>query len=108
MPEQYTPYDIIDLSVEEKPVDISAAFNALMGQKVLDAVAQKKIEVAKAMFGNSENQETPEENNDEVEYDEDDVEDEDFEYNDEDLEDYEFSDEDLEQLETEEDQDENS
>lgn len=96
----YSNFDIIDFAVDEKPSDIMTAFDDLIGQKVLDAVAQKKIEVAQQMFG-SEDQE-------EVDDQFDDVEDQEELDADDSEEDFEFDDEELEELQIEDEEDENS
>lgn len=91
----YNTFDIIDLTVDEKPAEISVAFDELIGQKIVDVIAQKKVEVAQKMFGPQED--------DDSEYEDDESED----YDDED--DYEdYDDSDLDELDSEEEEDENS
>ena len=91
----YNTFDIIDLTVDEKPAEISVAFDELIGQKIVDVIAQKKVEVAQQMFGPQED--------DDSEYEDDESED----YDDED--DYEdYDDSDLDDLDSEEEEDENS
>ena len=92
----YSNFDIIDFTVDEKPADVASAFDALIGQKIVDAIAQKKVEVAQQMFN-------PQDNDEDIETDEDE-ESEDYD----DDENFEFDDEELEDLDTEEEEDENS
>ena len=42
--------DIIDFSQGQKPVEVMRSFNDIMAQKVHDAIQNKRIEVASAMF----------------------------------------------------------
>ena len=91
----YSNFDIIDFTVDEKPADVATAFDALIGQKIVDAIAQKKVDVAQQMFNPQDD--------DEIEYEDEDEESEDY-----DDEDFEFDDEELEDLDTEEEEDENS
>lgn len=91
----YNTFDIIDLTVDEKPAEISVAFDELIGQKIVDVIAQKKVEIAQQMFGPQEDDDS------EYEYDESE------DYDDED--DYEdYDDSDLDELDSEEEEDENS
>lgn len=94
----YNTFDIIDLTVDEKPAEISVAFDELIGQKIVDVIAQKKVEVAQQMFGPQEDDE------DEIEYD-DDEESEDY---DDDIDYEDYDDSDLDELDSEEEEDENS
>lgn len=98
----YSNFDIIDFTVDEKPADVASAFDALIGQKIVDAIAQKKVEVAQQMFNP---QDDAEDEDDEIEYDDEDEE-ESEDYDDD--EDFEFDDEELEDLDTEEEENENS
>ena len=91
----YSTFDIIDFTVDERPADVASVFDDLIGQKIVDAIAQKKIEVAQQMFGPQED--------DDIEY-EDDDDSEDYD----DDEDFEFDEDELEDLDTEEEEDENS
>lgn len=57
----YTPADIVQFALNKDAVNISAAFDQMIGQRVADAVQARKIEVAKAMYGQAEvEQETAE------------------------------------------------
>ena len=93
----YSTFDIIDFTVDERPADVASVFDDLIGQKIVDAIAQKKIEVAQQMF------EPQEDDEDDIEY-EDDDDSEDYD----DDEDFEFDEDELEDLDTEEEEDENS
>jgi hypothetical protein len=46
-----TVKDLISLSYEQKPIEFQDAFNALVMDRVVQAVDQRKIQVAQAMFG---------------------------------------------------------
>lgn len=93
----YNTFDIIDLTVDEKPAEISVAFDELIGQKIVDVIAQKKVEIAQQMFGPQEDDDSEYED-DESEY-----------YDDEDEDDYEdYDDSDLDELDSEEEEYENS
>lgn len=50
----YTPADIVQFALNKDAVNISAAFDQMIGQRVADAVQARKIEVAKAMYGQQE------------------------------------------------------
>jgi hypothetical protein len=50
--------DIIDFSHAQKPVEVMRSFSDIMAQKVHDAIQDKKIEVASAMFNGDTNPET--------------------------------------------------
>ena len=89
----YNTFDLIDLTVDEKPAEVSVAFDELIGQRIVDIIAQKKVEVAQQMFGPQDSEE-----DDDIEYEDDEFEDEDEDYDDSDLED----------LDSEEEEDENS
>lgn len=82
----YNTFDLIDLTVDEKPAEVSVAFDELIGQRIVDIIAQKKIEVAQQMFGPQDSEE-----DDDIEYEddesEDDDEDDDEDYDDSDLDD---------------------
>ena len=46
-----TVKDLISLSYEQKPIEFQDAFNALVMDRVVQAVDQRKLQVAQAMFG---------------------------------------------------------
>ena len=81
-----TTADLINNAVETKPIDFADTFNNLVGQKLVDALANRKIQLAQAIYSSG-----PEEG-------EDDDEEFDFDLNDDDLDDDEddeyFSDDD--------------
>ncbi len=55
----FTITDLLRYSYEEKPVDFAHAFNELIGDKLIDAIHNKKIEVAQRIYsGSPENYET--------------------------------------------------
>ena len=90
----YNTFDLIDLTVDEKPAEVSVAFDELIGQRIVDIIAQKKIEVAQQMFGPQDSEE-----DDDIEYEDDESEDDD---EDDDEEDYDDSD--LDDLDSEEEE----
>jgi hypothetical protein len=50
----YTPTDIVNFAMNKDAVNISSAFDQLVGQRVYDAIQARKIEVARSMFGQEE------------------------------------------------------
>ena len=46
-----TVQDLISLSYDQKPIEFQDAFNALVMDRVTQAVDQRKIQVAQTMFG---------------------------------------------------------
>lgn len=46
-----TIQDLISFSYDQKPIEFQDAFNALVMDRVVQAVDQRKIQVAQAMFG---------------------------------------------------------
>lgn len=50
---KYTIDDMINFAVQQKPVDVKSAFDDLMMAKIHSAIENKKIEVAKQMFGSA-------------------------------------------------------
>jgi len=51
---EYTIQDIIDATVEQEPTKVQAAFDHLIGQKVMTALEAKKREIAANMFNRDE------------------------------------------------------
>ena len=62
--------DLIKYASENKPVDFTSALDAVLGQKALEALADRKQEIAANLFRNSEQIETedqePEENEEQI------------------------------------------
>ena len=58
----YTPADIVKFALSKDAVNIATAFDQLAGQKVVDAVQARKIEIAKHILGDA----APEEETTEV------------------------------------------
>lgn len=50
---KYTIDDMINFATQQKPVDVKAAFDDLMMSKIHSAIENKKIEVARQMFGDA-------------------------------------------------------
>ena len=46
----YTPLDIVNFAANKDAVNIQTAFDQMIGQKVYDAIQQRKIEIAQSMF----------------------------------------------------------
>ena len=46
----FTPTDIVNFAGQKDAVNLKAAFDQMVGQKVVDAIHARKIEVASAMF----------------------------------------------------------
>ena len=65
----YTPADIVQFAMNKDAVNISAAFDQMIGQRVADAVQARKIEVAKAMYGQPEVEQATAEVEDETQVD---------------------------------------
>lgn len=50
MTDKYTTDDLLDASVEKKPVEFNNIFSELILDRVRDAIENKKIEIAKTMY----------------------------------------------------------
>jgi hypothetical protein len=50
----FTPTDIVNFAAAKDAVNISAAFDQLVGQKVVDAIQARKQHVASAMFNDQQ------------------------------------------------------
>ena len=55
---EYSIQDIIDATVEGEPVKVQAAFDHLIGQKIMDSLEAKKREIASTMFNGDDEVET--------------------------------------------------
>jgi len=53
----FTPTDIVNFAAAKDAVNISAAFDQLVGQKVVDAIQARKQYVASAMFNDQQSDE---------------------------------------------------
>lgn len=53
---EYSIQDIIDATVEGEPTTVQAAFDHIIGQKVMDALESRKRDLAASMFNSSPNQ----------------------------------------------------
>ena len=49
----FTPTDIVNFAAAKDAVNISAAFDQLVGQKVVDAIQARKQHVASVMFNDA-------------------------------------------------------
>ena len=47
-----TPVNIVDFSMQDKPIKVTDAFNTLMSNKIVDSLVAKKQEVSAQMFTN--------------------------------------------------------
>ena len=63
---EHTIQDIIDATVEGEPVRVQAAFDHLIGQKIMDQLETRKREIAANMFNGAETEEAELEDNTEV------------------------------------------
>jgi len=97
---KYTLDDIIDFSSEQQPIQVKAAVDQLMLAKIHSAIEDKKIEVAKQMFGDAAGPEDPDLSDDTWEDDEseEDTESDEGEEDDADDFDLDISDDELEKL----------
>jgi hypothetical protein len=57
----FTPSDIVKFAAAKDAVNISAAFDQLVGQKIVDAISARKQTVASSMFGQEVEAEAEEE-----------------------------------------------
>lgn len=64
---EYTIQDIIDAAVEQQPSKVQAAFDHLVGQKIVDALEVRKQEIAATMFKAPEEQEVLDQGQEELE-----------------------------------------
>lgn len=46
----FTPTDVVNFAIAKDSVNLSAAFDQLIGQRVVDAIQARKIEVANKTF----------------------------------------------------------
>ena len=58
---KYTINDLIKNSVDQKPIEFENAFNQIVTGKIEKAVNDLKVDVAKSMFNQSEEETTEEE-----------------------------------------------
>lgn len=56
MEQQFTIQDMIDGAIENEPTKVQAAFDHLIGPKVLDALEARKREIASSMFSSPEDE----------------------------------------------------
>lgn len=54
---EYTIQDIIDATVEQEPTKVQAAFDHLIGQRVMTALEARKREIAANMFNHADESE---------------------------------------------------
>lgn len=98
--DKYTVSDIVSFAAQQKPAEMTDALNNLMLDRIHAEIQDRKVELAKSLFGGT----GPEDDDEEIEDDdfEDDESDDDYE-DDEEVEyddegDFELSDEELEEL----------
>jgi len=51
-PKEITTVNIVDFSMQDKPIKVTDAFNTLMSNKIVDSLVAKKQEVSTQMFTN--------------------------------------------------------
>jgi len=57
MNDEYTLFDLISFSHNQKPIEFEHAFNSLITDKLADAVSYAKANVAQTMFAHEEESE---------------------------------------------------
>lgn len=62
----FTPVDLVNYASQKDAANLSTAFKDIVGQKVLDAIQNRKIEIASSMFNSAEEQQPETEASDEV------------------------------------------
>lgn len=55
---EYTIQDIIDATVEQEPTKVQAAFDDLIGQRIMTALEARKREIAANMFNQADEPDT--------------------------------------------------
>ena len=51
-PKEITTVNIVDFSMQDKPIKVTDAFNSIMSNKIVDSLVAKKQEVSAQMFTN--------------------------------------------------------
>lgn len=90
--------DLLGLAIDKNPVDFADAFNAIIRDKAITALENKKIELARGIYGEPED-------SDDIDFDDDDIDDVEFDDDSEDL-DLDLDDLDLDDLDLDLDSDE--
>ncbi len=103
-----TTDDLLGLAIDKNPVDFADTFNQLMMQRAQNAIEAKRVELAQAIYGESEEPVDADDDDGEDEFDADiDLDDDDVDFDDDDLDfdvdDLELDDIDLEDLNDDED-----
>lgn len=90
-------HDLIDAAINKTPVEFGDAFDDIMRQRSMDAIAARKVELAQSVYGTSEEDADEDLDSDEFsdeDFDEEDFDlDDDFDLEDEDLDEEDFDDE---------------
>jgi hypothetical protein len=77
--------DLLGLAIDKNPVDFADTFDAILRDKAITALENKKIELAQSIYGDPED--TDDLDLDDVDFDEDDLDDLDLDLDDLDLDD---------------------
>lgn len=54
---KYSVMDLINFAHEQKPIDFEQAFGSLIGDKLTDAINNKKLELASSLVNNNDEEE---------------------------------------------------
>ena len=60
VPRELRTVDIVDFSMQDKPVKVTDAFNTLISDKVVDSISTRKQEVSAKMFADKVEEPTSE------------------------------------------------
>jgi hypothetical protein len=77
--------DLIGLSIDKNPVDFADVLDTLLRQKAVDALENKKIELANSIYGETPEEDNETDNDDTVDIDDLDLDDIDLDLDDLDL-----------------------
>jgi hypothetical protein len=66
---KYSVVDLINFAHEQKPIDFEQAFGSLIGDKLSDAINNKKLELASSLVNNNDEEEEQDYETDESDFD---------------------------------------
>lgn len=67
MDDEYAVSDLVSLSYDQKPIEFQQAFDSLVKDRLADAIADKKLEIAKTVFSGPDDYLDDDDDNAEVE-----------------------------------------
>jgi hypothetical protein len=67
MDNEYTVSDLVSLSYDQKPIEFQNAFDSLIKDRMADAIADKKLEIAQTVFSGPDDAEDDDDENAEFE-----------------------------------------